>query len=234
VDTRLYQLAFDDQTWQLIDVAAQPAHAADRCAREITAILTVLAGRLRRLMGNPLGRLSPALSGSGILITIEQTIQPSTTMMTSSFRLHLPRLSIILALVWGIPLLCLALLPVLARAQIDVHGRVIQRTVECPDPSNSLRCNTIYLLESQHSRVPYRSGAGYADSSILQNLNLPPGTVIDKDRWQLTYAVNGRVIDDFAVGMHILMTSLSLLLIGFALWRARTDGVFPQRTITAG
>ena len=185
-------------------------------------------------MRDSLGRLSPALSGSGILITIEQTIQPSTTMMTSSFRLHLPRLSIILALVWGIPLLCLALLPVLARAQIDVHGRVIQRTVECPDPSNSLRCNTIYLLESQHSRVPYRSGAGYADSSILQNLNLPPGTVIDKDRWQLTYAVNGRVIDDFAVGMHILMTSLSLLLIGFALWRACTDGVFPQRTITAG
>ena len=148
-------------------------------------------------------------------------------MMTSSFRLHLPRLSIILALVWGIPLLCLALLPVFARAQIEVHGRVIQRAIECPDPSNSLRCNTIYLLESQNSSVPYRYVAGYANSSILQNLNLPPGTVIDKNRWRLTYSVNGREIDDFAVGMHILMTILSFLLIGFALWRALKDGVFP-------
>src|SRR5689334_137648 len=101
-------------------------------------------------------------------------------MMTSPFRLRLPRLSIILALVWGIPLLCLALLQVLARAQIELQGQVIQRTVECPDPSNSLRCNTIYLLDLQNSRVPYRYVAGYADSSILQNLNLPPGTVIDK------------------------------------------------------
>jgi len=40
----------------LTDVATQPAHAADRCAHEIIAILTVLAVRLRRLMGKPLGR----------------------------------------------------------------------------------------------------------------------------------------------------------------------------------
>jgi hypothetical protein len=40
-------------------VRAQPAHAADRFAREIIAILAVFAVRLRRLMGNPLGaRLS--------------------------------------------------------------------------------------------------------------------------------------------------------------------------------
>lgn len=155
-------------------------------------------------------------------------------MTTPSFQLHLPRLSIILALIWGIPLLCLALLPVLARAQIEVHGRVIQRTVECSDPSNSLRCNTIYLLQAQNSSTPYRYVAGYADSSIMQNLNLPPGTVIDKDRWRLTYAVNGREINDFALGMPILITALSLLLIGFGLWRALTDGVFPHRTITAG
>jgi len=34
--------------------AAQPAHAADRFAREIIGILTVYAVRLRRLMGRPL------------------------------------------------------------------------------------------------------------------------------------------------------------------------------------
>ena len=136
--------------------------------------------------------------------------------------------------VWGIPLLCLALLPVLARAQIELHGRVIQRTVECLDPSNPLRCNTIYLLESQTSSIPYRYVAGYASSSILQNLNLPPGTVVDKDKWQLAYSVNGHEIDDFGLGIPILMTILSLLLIGFALWRAIKEGVFPNQTTTAG
>jgi hypothetical protein len=35
--------------------AAQPAHAADRCAREIIGILTAIMVRLRRLMGTPFG-----------------------------------------------------------------------------------------------------------------------------------------------------------------------------------
>jgi hypothetical protein len=38
------------------DLAAQPAHAADRFAREIVAFLILsLAARSRRLMGKPLG-----------------------------------------------------------------------------------------------------------------------------------------------------------------------------------
>jgi len=37
--------------------AAQPAHAADRCAHEIIGILTVMMMRSRRLMGKPLGGL---------------------------------------------------------------------------------------------------------------------------------------------------------------------------------
>jgi len=37
------------------DQSAEHAHAADRFAREILAILAVFAVRLRRLMGNPLG-----------------------------------------------------------------------------------------------------------------------------------------------------------------------------------
>jgi hypothetical protein len=151
-------------------------------------------------------------------------------MTTSSFQLRLPRLSIILAVVWGIPLLCLAVLPVFSRAQIEVHGRVIERTVDCSDPSNPLRCTTIYLLDPQNNTAPYRYVAGYADSSILQNLALAPGTVVDKHKWQLTYSVNGREIDDFGIAIHILMASFSLLLIGFALWRAIGDGVFPNRT----
>jgi hypothetical protein len=36
--------------------SAEHAHAADRFAREIIAILRVIVMRLRQLMGNPLGR----------------------------------------------------------------------------------------------------------------------------------------------------------------------------------
>jgi len=36
------------------EVRAEQAHAADRFAREILAILTVCAARSQRLMGNPL------------------------------------------------------------------------------------------------------------------------------------------------------------------------------------
>ena len=35
--------------------SAEHAHAADRCAREIVRILTVLVVRSRRLMGRPFG-----------------------------------------------------------------------------------------------------------------------------------------------------------------------------------
>ena len=150
-------------------------------------------------------------------------------MTTPSFQLHLPRLSIILTLIWGIPLLCIAFLPVLARAQIEVHGRVLQRTVECPDPSNLSRCNTLYLLETQDSNAPFYSVAGYANSSILQNTNLPPGTVVDKDKWQLTYSVNGREVDDFDLGAYLIMAILGLLITGLGLWRALKDGIFPKR-----
>ncbi len=41
--------------WLVAACPAQPAHAADRFAREIARILTGLVVRLRRLMGNPLG-----------------------------------------------------------------------------------------------------------------------------------------------------------------------------------
>jgi len=37
------------------DRSAEHAHAADRCAREIVAFLTVRMARLRRLMGRPFG-----------------------------------------------------------------------------------------------------------------------------------------------------------------------------------
>jgi len=40
--------------------AAQPAHAADRCAREILAILALFVVRARRLMGNSLAGSSSA------------------------------------------------------------------------------------------------------------------------------------------------------------------------------
>jgi hypothetical protein len=41
--------------------SAQPAHAADRFAREILAILAVCAARSQRLMGNPLGGISASI-----------------------------------------------------------------------------------------------------------------------------------------------------------------------------
>jgi hypothetical protein len=41
--------------------AAEPAHAADRFAREIVPFLTVFVVRSRRLMGNPLGRHSACI-----------------------------------------------------------------------------------------------------------------------------------------------------------------------------
>jgi len=44
----------------VLDRSAEHAHAADRFARKIVGFLTVIVVRLRRLMGNPLGRhLSP-------------------------------------------------------------------------------------------------------------------------------------------------------------------------------
>ena len=60
VPARFHAGVVDACAWgsNVADRSAEHAHAADRFAREILAILTVSAVRSRRLMGMPFGRWS--------------------------------------------------------------------------------------------------------------------------------------------------------------------------------
>jgi hypothetical protein len=56
--------------------AAEHAHAADRCAREIVRFLTVSVVRSRRLMGNPFG-VRGAWSACFFLLCMERIPLPN-------------------------------------------------------------------------------------------------------------------------------------------------------------
>jgi hypothetical protein len=96
------------------------------------------------------------------------------------------------------------------RAKIDLNGKVISSETSCVQPLNN-RCATEYVVEAASGdRKTYI--AGPTDKALRQLL--PVGTVVVKEKWSLSYAVNGVQINDFPFfykGMLLLGFGLALL-----------------------
>lgn len=97
------------------------------------------------------------------------------------------------------------------RAAIELHGKVVSAITTCVQPVNN-RCSTSYIFEaSDRSQQVYV--AGPTDKALPRRL--PVGTVVVKDRWALSYSLNGRQVDDFPIMFY---SGLLVLGLGSAAW----------------
>ena len=87
---------------------------------------------------------------------------------------------------------------ILQRAAIDLHGIVVSSETSCVQPQNN-RCATTYVVETQLG-VQKTYTAGPTDKALRRGL--PVGTVLVKDKWRLSYSINGERVDDFPSGFY--------------------------------
>jgi hypothetical protein len=103
------------------------------------------------------------------------------------------------------------------RASIDINGQVTSSQTTCVQPQNN-RCSTVYRVKDMNG-VQNKYVAGFTDGSLP--LRLPVGAHIEKKKWQLTYALNGRSINDFPLGFYGGLSVFGLILIGWSAFQWR-------------
>jgi hypothetical protein len=104
-----------------------------------------------------------------------------------------------------------------SRASIELIGTIVSSRTDCVQPYNN-RCSSVYLVEnSRGTRTEYI--AGPTDHSLKRSL--PVGTSIDKQRWSLSYVVDGQRIDNFPRYFYFGIGFLSLCFLywAFSLYR---------------
>jgi hypothetical protein len=103
------------------------------------------------------------------------------------------------------------------RAAIELNGTVVSSETSCMQPANN-RCATQYIVEAP-GQLRQTYIAGPTDKALPRRL--PVGTVINKDKWQLSYSINGREVNDFPVVFYstILMLGLMCAVWGYTILR---------------
>lgn len=104
------------------------------------------------------------------------------------------------------------------RASIDLNGEVASSQTTCVQPQNN-RCSTVYLVRGVNG-AQQKYVAGFTDGSLP--LRLPVGTYIEKKRWHVTYAINGRSINDFPSSFYGILFIVGLLLVGWSAFQWRS------------
>ena len=119
-----------------------------------------------------------------------------------TFRESIPNLVPLALLIW-----LFAGHEIYQRAAVSLDGTVVSSETSCVQPYNN-RCDTTYVVEGlDHTRSTYV--AGPTDESLERRL--PVGTFIRKDKWSLTYSVNGKKISDFPVVFYGGLMGFGLL-----------------------
>ncbi len=105
------------------------------------------------------------------------------------------------------------------RASIELNGTIVASDTTCMQPQNN-RCATEYIVENAaHSREKYI--AGPTDHSLPRRL--PIGTTVAKEKWSLSYRLNGRETDDFPLQFYIGAFVVSVC-VGWWAYARRTPG----------
>ncbi len=88
---------------------------------------------------------------------------------------------------------------ILQRAQIQLDGEITAAHTECEQPHNN-RCVTYYTFRTlDGSSIGYAAGPN--DHSLQRWL--PVGTSVKKQKWHLSYQIDGRLIDDFPTRFYV-------------------------------
>jgi len=114
---------------------------------------------------------------------------------------------LVIAVIWGIPIMFFSLSTIYARLSIDIEGEVVSRQVGQYDtPYRWYADYTIRLSDSKI--VNYR--AENNDPSLSRDI--PVGAKVVKKKWSLNYFVNGKEVDDFPRVFYPLVGSIGFLI----------------------
>ena len=121
-----------------------------------------------------------------------------------------PKLNIflVIAVLWGIPMMCFSLSAIYTRLNIDIQGVVVSSQVNL-DEHNVNRHTDYTIRELNGNVIEYIAGA--SDPALSRDI--PVGATLVKKKWDLNYTVNGNEVDDFPRVFYPLIGS-----IGFAIF----------------
>jgi len=92
------------------------------------------------------------------------------------------------------------------RAAIEVNGTIVSSATACIQPENN-RCSSTYIVLSQSGESASYI-VGPTDASLPRGL--PRGTVINKSKWNLSYMVNGKPVDNFPIAFYLVIVLFGL------------------------
>lgn len=99
------------------------------------------------------------------------------------------------------------------RAALQVNALIVGREVVCQQPKNN-RCVTNYSLKDTADNSLHTYSAGPTEQALSTELKI--GSSINKQRWYLSYEVNGKEVDDFPTLFYVGLLLMGIVAIG--LW----------------
>ena len=127
-------------------------------------------------------------------------------------------LLLFICFIWGGAMVWFSLYNILCRALIEIDGTVIETKKEpypfTNDPKWEYLINTryacIYTIAPRSGGDNIQYIAHQNDVALAQDLQV--GSRIEKNKWEITYKVNGEVIDDFNLRIPIIIGCIGALL----------------------
>jgi hypothetical protein len=98
--------------------------------------------------------------------------------------------------------LYIAVSGIVGRLLISVDGRIVSSNT-----AEGIRPVTAYTIQAPHGESSYI--AGPTDDSLPRRM--PIGTYIRKNKYDLSYSKDGKIINDFPLGFHLLWLGISTI-----------------------
>ncbi len=106
----------------------------------------------------------------------------------------------IMMCLWGLAAILIFGATALSRATLAIDGTVIS-AVRVKDPSGPYRYYEDYVIRPSDGKPLVNYRAGYNDAALSREI--PIGAYLHKEKWQLSYTVDGQKFDDFPTLLYL-------------------------------
>lgn len=127
---------------------------------------------------------------------------------------------LIALLIFGVIVVVMACLEIYERASIEIDGLIVGSEVVCQQPKNN-RCVTKYQFKGVVDKAQFEYSAGPTESSLPHDLAM--GASVKKHRWELTYEIDGKPVDDFPTLFYVGLVAIGLFAVGIWGIKVRHD-----------
>ena len=114
----------------------------------------------------------------------------------------------IIAVIWGIPIIAFSLFNFYSRMNIEVKGEVIAAEVHRNEEYGNISYTDYQILQGDGTVIRYRASAN--DPALSREI--PVGTKLVKNRWELSYTLDGREVKDFPIGAYSIELIVGIVL----------------------